>query len=169
MFFFAFPFPFRLSILFLSFSFPIFSIPFPLLFRSFSFPSSPFPFLSTPSPSLSSLRALYGINTQGILCLTFKWGIAIWESPIANLSFLHFLKTNVQPIRIRVFASFDDCSSSNWGTSKFLWKTPIGQTPIFWCWLPSCHRVTKVSSTCTIQQCKQCQPHPRHLPTESLL
>ena len=103
--FFSFPFPF---LFFLSFFFP-----FPLLFRSFSFPSSPFPFLSTPSPSLSSLRALYGIDTQGILFLTFKiskWGIAIWEGPIANLSFLHFVKTNVQPIHILVFAGFDDCS-----------------------------------------------------------
>ena len=62
----SFPSPF---LFFLSFFFP-----FPLLFRSFSFPSSPFPFLSTPSPGLSSLRALYGINTQGILFLTFKIG-----------------------------------------------------------------------------------------------
>ena len=102
---FFYPFPF---LFFLSFFFP-----FPLLFRSFSFPSSPFPFLSTPSPSLSSLRALYGINTQGILFLTFeisKWGIAIWEGPIANLSFLHFVKTNVHKLHILVFASFGDCS-----------------------------------------------------------
>ena len=63
---FSFPFPF---LFFLSCFFS-----FPLLFCSFSFPSSPFPFLSTPSPSLSSLRALYGIKTQGILFLTFKMG-----------------------------------------------------------------------------------------------
>ena len=42
--------------------------------------------------------------------LNSTWGIAIWKGPIANLSFLHFLKTNVQPIHILVSASFDGCS-----------------------------------------------------------
>ena len=76
---FSFSFPFFYPFPFLSFSFPIFSILF--LSFSFAFPflflpflSISFPFLSTSSPSLSSLRALYGINTQGILFLTFKMG-----------------------------------------------------------------------------------------------
>ena len=34
----------------------------------------------------------------------------IWKGPIASLNFLHFLKTNVQPIHILVSASFDGCS-----------------------------------------------------------
>ena len=42
--------------------------------------------------------------------LNSTWGIAIWKGPIANLSFLHFLKTNVQPIHILVSASFDGCA-----------------------------------------------------------
>ena len=37
-------------------------------------------------------------------------GIAIWKGPIANLSFLHFMTTNVQRIHIFHNASFDGCS-----------------------------------------------------------
>ena len=121
LFFFAFPFPFRFSILVLSFSFPFpflflsyFFYPVSFLFLCFSvpFPSLPLHFLSFPPRAQayhrcehfteSTLKEYYSQHS--------KWGIAIWEGPIANLSFLHFLKTNVQPIHILVFASFDDCS-----------------------------------------------------------
>ena len=42
--------------------------------------------------------------------LKSKWGIAIWKGPIANLSFLRFLKTKGQRIHMLVFPSFDGCS-----------------------------------------------------------
>ena len=91
---FLFPFPFRFLFLFLSCSY-FFSCPFPFLFLSFSFP-----FLSSLSPTITHEMSLWTIE--------FKWGISIGKVP--SLSFLHFLKTNVQPIHVLVSASFDGCS-----------------------------------------------------------
>ena len=114
LFFFAFPFPFRFSILFLSFSFPIFSILF--LSFSFAFPFLFLPFLSMSFPfhaepkSIIAASTLRNQHSRNII-LNIQNGVSLfWEGPIANLSFLHFLKTNVQPIHILVLASFDDCS-----------------------------------------------------------
>ena len=111
-----------------SFSFPFF-YPFPFLFLSYVFYPVSFLFLcfSVPFPSLPLHFLSFPPRAQVYhRCEHFtestlkeyhswhsKWGIAIWEGPIANLSFLHFLKTNVQPIHILVFASFDDCSHGN--------------------------------------------------------
>ena len=93
--------------LFLSFSFacPCFSFSFfslTLLFLFFQ------PWASTLRPHLtkSILIEYYTV----LKLLKSKWGIVIWKGPIANLSFLRFLKTNVQRIHMLVFPSFDGCS-----------------------------------------------------------
>ena len=49
-------------------------------------------------------------------------GIAIWKGPIANLSSLHFMTTNVQRIHIFHNASFDGCSSQVSEKCAFVWK-----------------------------------------------
>ena len=121
-FFFPSPFPFSFSFpcflfLSLSFSFP-FPFPFPFLFLflflSFSFYFY-FLFLSfslkpEPKSTINVSTARDDINTHemSLWTIEFKWGIAIGKVP--SLSFLHFLKTNVQPIHVLVSASFDGCS-----------------------------------------------------------
>ena len=107
--FFLFPLPF--SLLFLSFLFPL---PFPFLFLflflpfsfSFSFLFLSLSFSFNPEPKYITDASTW--RNQHSWSST--WGIAIWKGPIAKLSFLHFMKTNVQRIHILVFGSFDDCS-----------------------------------------------------------
>ena len=106
--FFLSPLPF--SLLFLSFLFPL---PFPFLFLflflPFSFSFS-FLFLSL-SFSFNPPKYITDASTwRNQHSWSSTWGIAIWKGPIAKLSFLHFMKTNVQRIHILVFGSFDDCS-----------------------------------------------------------
>ena len=101
------PFPFLFLFLFLPFSFS-----FSFLFLSLSFSFNPEPKYITDA---STWRNQHSWSST--------WGIAIWKGPIAKLSFLHFMKTNVQRIHILVFGSFDDCSYVN--HCKSIYDTPL--------------------------------------------
>ena len=108
--FFLFPLPF--SLLFLSFLFPL---PFPFLFLFLSLPFSfsfSFLFLSLSFSFNPGPKYITDASTwRNQHSWSSTWGIAIWKGPIAKLSFLHFMKTNVQRIHILVFGSFNDCSN----------------------------------------------------------
>ena len=120
-----FPFPFLVFSLSFSFIFLSCSCPFPFLFLSFSFKHEPKSIIDA-----STWRNQHSWHIMKWNIIIIQWGIAIWKGPTANLSFLHLLKTNIQPIHILVSASFDGCSHH---TSYYMtWAFP------FWILLASC-------------------------------